>query len=172
MMQVHWSCLGNVLIALFKNTLILLDLRKWAGASGLLSVTTPDLNTCSSWLYEATWKVICRWVLVIMNASFREGVFPAPFKEALVCLLLKKLSLDPTVLDNFNPASHLSFLVKVIEKVVTLQVQMFLDKTDDVDHFYLCFRPRYGTEIALFALLDGKRGIGFMNPSWLLLTFL
>lgn len=51
-----------------------------------------------------------------------EEMFPSPFKKELVYPLLKKPSLNLTVLDNFCIVFHLPFL----EKVVALQLQRIL----------------------------------------------
>lgn len=75
------------------------------------------------------------------NSSLLEGLFPAPFKEVLECSLLKKPLLDPTILHNFCPVSHLPFLRKVTEKVIALQLQRFLAEMSDPDPFQSDFRP-------------------------------
>ena len=47
---------------------------------------------------------------------------PTELKQAVIRPLLKKLSLDYQEFKNFRPISNLTFLFKVIEKVVTLQL--------------------------------------------------
>lgn len=74
-----------------------------------------------------------------------------------VCLLLKKLSLDPTAMDHFCPVSNLPFFRKVIEKMVSLPPQMFLTETDYLDLLKLEFKARYGLEMAL---------VIFFNDLW------
>lgn len=59
----------------------------------------------------------------MVNSSFLKGVFPVSFKEALMCPLLKKPLLDPTMLNNFSPVSNFPFLEKVVEKVIMLQLR-------------------------------------------------
>lgn len=51
--------------------------------------------------------------------------------------LLKKPQLDPSILSNFRPVSHLPFLYKVLEKVVFKQLQSFLEDNDVFDQFHL-----------------------------------
>lgn len=50
-----------------------------------------------------------------------------PPKEAVVYPLLKGPLLDPMSLDSFHPVSNLSFLGKVVKKVVTWQLQRTLN---------------------------------------------
>lgn len=68
-------------------------------------------------------------------------------------LLLKKPSLDLTILDNFHPVSNLSFLEKIVEQVVMQQLQRVLDEANYLDLFQSGFRPGYGTKTALVTLL-------------------
>ena len=60
-------------------------------------------------------------ILWIINDSLTRGIFPSSFKHAEVQPLLKKPTLDPSVLNNFRPISKLPFLSKVLEKVVSTQ---------------------------------------------------
>lgn len=60
---------------------------------------------------------------------------PVCLKEALVCHLLEKALLDPTILDDFNPVSNIVFGAKVIEKLVVQQLQKILDKVEYLDPF-------------------------------------
>lgn len=61
-----------------------------------------------------------------VNSCLRFGTVPAVFKQAVVRPLLKRPNLDLTVLSNFRPVSHLSFLCRVLEKDFT-QLQSFLE---------------------------------------------
>lgn len=108
----------------------------------------------------------------MVNSSLIESVFPASFKEALMCPRRKKPSMDSTILDNFCPDSHFPYLGKVVEKVVALQMQRILDETDYLDPFQSSFRPGYGTEMALVTVLDDfcQEQMGIVHPSLLFLT--
>ena len=55
--------------------------------------------------------------------SISEGIFPAPFKQAIVHSLLKKPSLPDDYLNNFRPISNLIFISKILEKVVASRIQ-------------------------------------------------
>lgn len=88
----------------------------------------------------------------MINASLQERLFLAPFKEDLVYPFLKKPSIGPTCLHNFSPVSHLTFLRKVVEKLVVLQLQRILDEMYYLDPFQLHFKMGHGTEMALVML--------------------
>ena len=60
-------------------------------------------------------------VTSIMNKSLSSGIVPQCFKHALVKPLLKRASLDPNCLKHYRPVSNLSFLSKVLERIVLKQ---------------------------------------------------
>ena len=72
-------------------------------------------------------------------------------KEALVTLLLKKASLDPEVLKNYRPVSNLSFVSKIIEKVVAthLNEHFRINLMEDIQSAY---RQFHSTETALLCV--------------------
>ena len=58
----------------------------------------------------------------IINDSLHSGLFPSAFKSAVVKPLLKKTTLNPEIFKNYRPPSNLSFLSKILEKVVLRQL--------------------------------------------------
>ena len=58
----------------------------------------------------------------IVKHSLLSGSVPKCFKQALVASLLKKPSLDQNILKNYRPRSRLSFLSKLLERVVLSQL--------------------------------------------------
>lgn len=74
-------------------------------------------------------------VWVVVNHSLREGVVLLALKDAVVHPLQKGPLLDPTSLDCFHPASNLPFLEKVVEMIVSWQMQKILDEANYLDLF-------------------------------------
>ena len=54
----------------------------------------------------------------IVYTSLMTGIYPSIYKTAIVKPMLKTSTLDPNDLTNNRPVSNLSFLSKVLEKVV------------------------------------------------------
>ena len=123
---------------------------------------------------EEVWKIICKspsksctldpiptWIIRdaknellptitdIINASLRSSEVPTSMKSAVVTPLLKKATLDPEILKNYRPVSNLSFVSKVLERVVAQRLTSYM--TDNNLHEYLqsAYKPGHSTETAL-----------------------
>ncbi len=82
------------------------------------------------------------------------GSVPASFKVGTVTLILKKPSLDSSVLNNFRPISVLPFISKVLEKIVFEQLQSFLSCNGISEMFQSGFKSVHSTKIALLRVLN------------------
>ena len=58
----------------------------------------------------------------IVNLCFTTGDFPISCKSSIVIPLIKKPGLDREMLKNYRPVSNLSFVSKVIEKVISIRI--------------------------------------------------
>ena len=91
----------------------------------------------------------------IVNSSLCSGAVPPQFKQAVVTPLLKKPGLDPNDLKNFRPVSNLSFISKILEKVVLTQLQKHLSESDLLEIRQSAYRKNHSTETALLSIVDG-----------------
>jgi len=81
-----------------------------------------------------------------------HGVFPTQLKQARVLPLLKKPTLDPDEACSYRPISNLSYLSKLIERVV---VSRFAEHSSTYNLLPLqqsAYRPFHSTETALLTL--------------------
>jgi len=81
------------------------------GSSALHSM----LNECSD--------LLSPFLSALCNTSLRNGMVPASFKTAVVTPLIKKSSMDVNTLQNYRPISNLSFVSKLLERLVSTQLQ-------------------------------------------------
>ena len=85
----------------------------------------------------------------IINISITNGIVPANMKEALIRPLLKKSNLDPQHLKNFRPVSNLSFVSKLVERVVCEQLMDHVANTGKLEDLQSAYRSGHSTESAL-----------------------
>ena len=74
---------------------------------------------------------------------------PQILKHAIVRPLKKKKGLDKNCLNNYRPVSNLSFLSKIIEKVVASRLGTHIQKTDCFPKLQSAYRQSHSTETAL-----------------------
>ena len=79
----------------------------------------------------------------LVNSSFATGVFPSELKSAIIKPRLKKPGLDTDVLTNFLPVSNLSFISKVIEKVVASRLLDHMVENELLESFQSAYRAGY-----------------------------
>ena len=68
--------------------------------------------------------------------------------------LLKKAGLDANQLKNYRPVSNLSFLSKLLERVVQVRFQAFLDNNDMLPAFQSAYRQYHSTETAVLKVYN------------------
>ena len=85
----------------------------------------------------------------IVNKSLKEGVFPSAFKTAHVIPLLKKPSLDKNDLKNYRPVSNLSFISKVVEKVLASCLLTHVELNDLSNPNQSAYKKNHSTETTL-----------------------
>lgn len=107
-----------------------------------LKPTNCPLDTVPAKVLKMVFDTVGPSLMVFINTCLRLGAVP-------VRPLLKKPNLDPSVFSNFMPVSHLPFLSKVLEKVVFMRLQSFLESNSILEKFQSGFRSHHSTESAL-----------------------
>ena len=104
----------------------------------------------------------------IVNLCLTTGDFPISCKSSIVIHLIKKPGLDLEMLKNYRPVSNLSFLSKVIEKVICI-LGHILDN-NIVDSFQSAYRAGHSCETALLSVYNNfVTNVGKGNGSFLVL---
>ena len=88
-------------------------------------------------------------ITAIINASLSSASVPSAFKKAAVTPLLKKPSLDPEILGNYRPVSNLSFVSKILEKVVSHRLHSHKTSENLYEPFQSAYRAGHSTETAV-----------------------
>ena len=85
----------------------------------------------------------------LVNISLSTSEMSTELKEALVKPLLKKASLDPDIFKHFRPVSNLSYISKLIEKVVSIRYNEHLTKNGLKEKMQSAYKSDHSTETAL-----------------------
>ena len=108
-------------------------------------IPTPLLVKCIDVLLLVITKMV--------NISLESGHFPSAWTEALVRPILKKNGLD-TVFKNYRSVSNLSFISKVTERAVFLQIDNHMKKHDLYPSLQSAYRKNHGTQTALLKVTN------------------
>ncbi len=127
-----------------------------AEVSKLLSShpTTCPLDPIPSHLLQAISPALLPALTHIINTSLLTGIFPTAFKQARVTPLLKKPTLNTSLLENYRPVSLLPFIAKILELVVFNQVSLFLSQNNKLDANQSGFRSGHSTETVLLSVTE------------------
>ena len=86
---------------------------------------------------------------VIFNTSLWCADFAPELKGAFVTPLIKKLILDCEIFKNYRPVSYLSFVSKLIERIICVQLVDHLKENDLYQIFQSAYRQLHSTETPL-----------------------
>ena len=107
------------------------------------------LDPCPTWLVKECMDILIKPITSIVNFSLSEGFFPHEFKQAHVSPLIKKPSLQRNDYKNYRPVSGLSFISKVIEKVISSQIKKHMSDNGLENPFQSAYRHGHSTETTL-----------------------
>ena len=93
--------------------------------------------------------IICR----IVNLSLERATFPQAYTSAIVKPLIKKPTLDKEF-KNYRPVSNLPFVGKLIEEVVSQQINSHLTENHLLEPLQSAYKAKHSTETALIAVFN------------------
>ena len=125
-----------------------------------ISIALPDSNQNSKQL--STQSIVAKalpaigpFLAKIFNSSLIISAFPEAWKKAQLIPLKKKSA--PSSPSDFRPIALLSFLSKVLEKLVHDQIVDFITRSAILDPLQAGFRQRHSTATALMKFTEDIR---------------
>ena len=103
-------------------------------------------------LFIASLNNVLLLLTLICNISLRNGELPASEKSAAITPIVKKSVLDPDCASNYRPISNLTFLSKLIERVVCQQLTTYLLANHLLVPEQSAYRQDHSTETAVLKI--------------------
>jgi hypothetical protein len=113
-----------------------------------------DLDPIPTSLLKKCISVLSPVITNIINLSLSSGSFPDNFKHSVIKPLLKKSNLDKESLSNYRPVSNLSFISKLTEKIVKIQLTKHLDCHSLFNAHQSAYTKSHSTETVLLSIHD------------------
>jgi len=113
-----------------------------------------DLDPLPTSLLKKCLPVLAPTIANIVNLSLSTGVFPSNFKQSIVTPLIKKPSLDKENFNNYRPISNLSFLSKLVERIVKNRLDQHLAQNSLYNAYQSAYTKFHSTETALLSVYD------------------
>ncbi len=107
-----------------------------------------ELDPIPSWLVRTCLDVLLPLITCIVNSSLTSATMPDDQTFAILKLLWKKPGMNLVFL-SFMPVSNLSFIFKLIERVVVSQTKDHIQVNDLHDPMQSDYKEGYSTETAL-----------------------
>ena len=132
--------------------------NNWPISIRLLKMRSKS-KSCSSdpiptWLIKKCIDYLVPIITVVINLSLSSGNMPSNLKEAILIPLIKKACLDPEIFNYFRPISNLTYLSKLIEKVVATRLFDHMTANGLHECFQSSYKKYHSTETALTCIHD------------------
>ena len=108
-----------------------------------------DPDPISTSMLKNCLDIIITPITDIINISMETSTFLQNFIEAHVRPLLKKTSLPKNELENYRPVSNLSFISKILQKIVANRLQAHIKNNHLCNPLQSAYRKHHSTESAL-----------------------
>ena len=101
------------------------------------------------WLFKIAMPELLPFIHHIVNTSLKKGIFPEKLKVAAVRPGLKKQNLDVDDLKNYRPISNLTYVSKILEKAVHIQLNNYLSNNNLFCNLQSGYRKHHSCETAV-----------------------
>lgn len=111
-----------------------------------------QLDPLPTWLLKAGIHELKDFMVDVVNASFRQGVFPDDIKSAIVTAGLKKFGHDHGNFKNFRPISNIEVLSKILEKCAAKQYTAHLTVNELNEIYQSAYKEGHSVETAILRI--------------------
>ena len=111
--------------------------------------TSCSLDVIPTWLFKGTLDASLPYIAELINSSLEKGVVPAEMKIARVKPLLKNSKLGHDDLKNYRPVSNLSYISKLLERVVVRRHNSHMNSNNLHEPLQSAYKAGHSTETAL-----------------------
>ena len=105
-----------------------------------------QLDPMPTWLLKKHVHTVLPSLTHIINCSLSSGVFPQSLGKAIIT---PKPTLDRNELQNYRPVSNISYISKLLEKAVIMQITEHMALYDLGEQFQSAYTANRSTETAL-----------------------
>jgi hypothetical protein len=116
--------------------------------------TSCSLDPVPTWLLKECSECLLPVITKIVNMSLSTSEVSSKLKEALVGPLIKKALLDSDIFKNYRPVSNLSYISKIIEKIVSVRYNEHLMQNNLKEEMQSAYSKNHSTETALLKVQD------------------
>ena len=110
------------------------------------------LDLWPTFLVKDCLDILLPSITKLVNCSLLEGAVPDGFKSAVVTPLIKKSSLSKDELKNYRPVSGLSFISKLVERVVASLLSRHVSLHGLENEYQSAYRRGHSTETVLLSI--------------------
>src|SRR6218665_1946721 len=139
-----------------------LDLRR-------LIISSPskssELDPLPPFLIQELIDILLPFLTLLCNTCLREGVLPSSQKRSIITPIIKQPGLDPSAPFSYRPIANVTFLSKIIDKLVASQMLTYLYSNNLLPSCQSGFRKGHSTESLLLHLLSDIYGAMDKTPA-------
>jgi len=116
---------------------------------GLLPNKQCSLDPVPTWLVKSLCNMMPIILTNLINSSLFSSIFPSSQQHTIVTPALKKPQLNPTTPSNYRPISNLSFVSKLLERVMAKQLTAYLESNNLLPANQSAYRRGHSTKTAM-----------------------
>src|SRR6218665_739881 len=130
-----------------------------------------ELDPLPTSLLQEFVDVLLPFLTVLCNRSIQDGILPASQKRSILVPALKCEGLDSKDPVNYRPIANVSFVSKIIEKIIAFQMTSYLETNNLLPDIQSGFRKGHSTKSLLLRLLSDVYAVTDSSQLTLLALF-